>query len=194
MTEKRKVDQCPTSREEVQVSFKSKGEISRLGGRLSEVVGPVVEEAIEPGDATPLTGPSRETSVPRAPPPQRVNTPSPPRPPPATSQHHQNPGHQSQNPGHHNPGNSPHNPDNPGHQTHNPGNPGHNPGNPGHNPGNPGHNPGNPGNPGHNPGNPSNPSPAQQDQNPGDQPVQNPGNPTSPGREAPPHPNGNRSI
>lgn len=55
----------------------------RLGGRLSEVVGPVVEEAIEPGDATPLTGPVREVSIPRAPPPPpRITTPSPPRPPP----------------------------------------------------------------------------------------------------------------
>ncbi|KAK0179455.1 hypothetical protein PV327_005206 [Microctonus hyperodae] len=54
-----------------------------LGGRLSEVVGPVVEEAIEPGDATPLTGPVREASIPRAPPPPpRITTPSPPRPPP----------------------------------------------------------------------------------------------------------------
>ncbi|KAG5322573.1 CD5R1 kinase, partial [Pseudoatta argentina] len=165
--EKQKINRSPTLREEEKVvSFKSKVEISRLGGRLSEVVGPVVEEAIEPGDATPLTGPSRETLVPRAPPPQRV-TPSPPRPPPATSQHHENPGHpthnpehQSQNPGHHNPDHSP------------------------HNPGNPGHNPDNPGNPGH-------PSPADQDQNPADQPAQNPGHPTSPGREAP-HPHVSR--
>ncbi|KAK2582368.1 hypothetical protein KPH14_004699 [Odynerus spinipes] len=64
-----------------------KEEVSRLGGRLSEAVGPVVEEAIEPGDATPLTGPSRESSIPRAPPPPppRVTTQSPPRPPPTTT-------------------------------------------------------------------------------------------------------------
>lgn len=58
-------------------------QVVRLGGRLSEVVGPVVEEATEPGDATPLTGPVREASIPRAPPPPpRITTPSPPRPPP----------------------------------------------------------------------------------------------------------------
>ncbi|KAK0096862.1 hypothetical protein PV326_004099 [Microctonus aethiopoides] len=58
-------------------------QVKVLGGRLSEVVGPVVEEAIEPGDATPLTGPVREASIPRAPPPPpRITTPSPPRPPP----------------------------------------------------------------------------------------------------------------
>lgn len=47
-------------------------------------MGPVVEEAIEPGDATPLTGPSRETSIPGAPPPPIINIPSPPKPPPPT--------------------------------------------------------------------------------------------------------------
>ncbi|KZC11479.1 Cyclin-dependent kinase 5 activator 1, partial [Dufourea novaeangliae] len=161
----------------------SKVEVSRLGGRLSEVVGPVVEEAIEPGDATPLTGPSRESSVPRLPPPppQRVTTPSPPRPPPITSQQTQrNPGHQtqestsnasnplgghqaqkpvaqqSQNPGHQqNPGNQ----QNPEHQAPNPGpqssNPGHQTQNPGHQTQNPDQQSTNTGHQAQNPGQPA---------------------------------------
>jgi hypothetical protein len=46
------------------------------------VVGPVVEEAVEPEDVTSLTGPPRESSITRVqPPPPRITSLSPPRPP-----------------------------------------------------------------------------------------------------------------
>lgn len=60
----------------------------RLGGRLSEVVGPAVEEAIERWDAPSLTGPSGTSTPRQAPPPppppplpRTALSPSPPRPP-----------------------------------------------------------------------------------------------------------------
>ena len=56
-----------------------------------------MEEAIEPGDATPLTGPSRKDSIPRAPSPTTITIPSPPRPPPPPPQDLQSSDTQNQN-------------------------------------------------------------------------------------------------